>query len=147
MERQAGERAPISIPGIWKEDAAECQPTWSKDECRGPRLGVSHMTTDHGNISICPCSQLLQLRHMVLKHGIVSPSAERIVLLCLRDGITKHNQPIICSLFPSDACLQQPPQTHPGLLATICQHSTYFNFRNITLKRSTTKQQAIKLFK
>lgn len=108
-----GRKPTSNIPGIWKEERAEYHPTWNKDECQEPTLGISHMTTDHSNISTCPCSQLPQLRHTVLKYGIVLPSKERIVLLCLRDETGKQfwhpNNLLILSIrgLPPTACYPQ----------------------------------------
>lgn len=61
-ERQAQEAAHCSLLGVQKQETAQCHPTWSKDECQEAMLGLSHRTTGHSNISICPCSHLRLLR-------------------------------------------------------------------------------------
>lgn len=38
--KEAEEGGHISIPGIWKEDTAENNLTWSEDECQEPSVLV-----------------------------------------------------------------------------------------------------------
>lgn len=98
-------------------------------------------------ISTCPCSWLLQLRHTALKGGIKPHSKERRTLLFLRGETAKQFwTSIICSPFPGGAksLIATTLCTQPELLRTIWQTSTCFNFRSVALKRSSTKQWAIK---
>lgn len=72
-------------------------------------------------------------------------SSKRIVLLSLRYETTKqfwHPYKLftLCQGLTSNSLLPTTPHTHPELLTTLCQHSTYFNFRIVTLKRSSTEQ-------
>lgn len=99
------------------------------------------------SISTCPCSRLLQLRHAALKGGIKPPSKQGRALLLLRGETAKQFRHLNNLLtFPSvaNSLISTTLCTHPELLRTTWQTSTRFNFRSVSLKRSSTKQRAVK---